>query len=74
MGELIGMAAICDKVKRSESTVWNWIRDMDFPAKNVGGIWESNDDLIQTWKKKFMDEKISKPKDKKKVRRFTNRW
>lgn len=50
MAELMGMGAICAKVKRSESTVLNWIRDLDFPAKKVGGIWESTDAKIDTWK------------------------
>lgn len=54
MANLMGMAEICAKVNRSESTVLNWIRDMDFPAKKVGGIWEATEADITKWKKEQM--------------------
>jgi len=46
---LEGMLAICQYVNRSESTVLIWIRDMDFPAAKVGGIWESSRKAIDKW-------------------------
>lgn len=54
MQELEGMKAICNHVKRSESTVLDWIRFMGFPAKKLGGIWVSEAGLISDWKKKII--------------------
>ena len=51
--QLIGMKAICGYVNRSESTVINWIRDMDFPATKIGGIYEAEKDEINTWRKRL---------------------
>jgi len=51
MTALIGMKAICGHVLRSEATVLMMIRDMDFPATKIGGIWESDIDLIAQWRK-----------------------
>jgi len=48
---LIGMRAICDYVNRSESTVLGLIRHEDFPAKKIGGIWESDKELIDDWRR-----------------------
>jgi hypothetical protein len=45
------MKAICDYVKRSESTVLDWIRNWNFPAQKIGGIWESDRELIDQWRK-----------------------
>ena len=47
---LVGMKEICDYARRSESTVLCWIRDMEFPAKKISGIWESNTMLVDKWK------------------------
>jgi len=52
--ELEGMKAICNHVKRSESTVLDWIRFMGFPAKKLGGVWVSETSLISDWKKKII--------------------
>jgi hypothetical protein len=51
MTALIGMKAICGHVYRSEATVLSLIRDCDFPATKIGGIWESDIDLISEWRK-----------------------
>jgi hypothetical protein len=56
MGHLIGMKALCDKVNRSESTVLSWIRELGFPAKKVGGIWESTDSRVDKWKKEQLED------------------
>jgi len=49
---LTGMKEICKYVSRSESTVINWIRDEDFPAKKIDGIWESHTGMIDSWRMK----------------------
>lgn len=49
MAKLIGMKAIAAHVKRSESTVLGWIRDMGFPATKLGGIWEAAMEDIEHW-------------------------
>lgn len=52
---LVGMKEICQFVRRSEPTVIVWIRDMDFPAKKIGGIWESDKVLVQKWRRKYIE-------------------
>ena len=52
--ELDGMKAICNYVKRSEATVMDWIRNMEFPAKKLGGTWVSDVELIVNWKRKII--------------------
>jgi hypothetical protein len=54
---LSGMKAIQDFCRSiglpsAESTVINFILSEDFPAKKLGGIWESDKDLIVEWRKK----------------------
>ena len=55
MASLTGMKAITDYVKRSEVTVLKLIRAEDFPAKKLGGIWESDTELIDEWRKKKIE-------------------
>jgi hypothetical protein len=47
---LSGMKEICLYIKRSEVSVLRLIRDYDFPAKKVLGIWESHTALIDQWR------------------------
>ncbi len=49
---LSGMKEICGYLKRSERTVLNLIRLQKFPAKKLGGVWESDKELIHLWRKK----------------------
>ena len=49
---LTGMKEICKYVSRSEATVLNWIRDEEFPAKKLDGIWESHTAKIDDWRMK----------------------
>jgi predicted DNA-binding transcriptional regulator AlpA len=49
---LTGMKEICKYVSRSEATVLNWIRDEEFPAKKLDGIWESHTAKIDAWRMK----------------------
>ena len=55
---LIGMKEICDFMNRSETTILKMIRELDFPAKPVGGIYEADKKEIKKWRKKILgDEK-----------------
>lgn len=47
---LSGMKEICSYANRSEPTILDWVRSLDFPAKKLGGQWESNTALIDAWK------------------------
>jgi len=46
---LTGMKEICQYMGRSEVTILKLIRDQDFPAQKIGGIWESDKDLVNEW-------------------------
>ncbi len=50
MAALSGMKAICGYMGRSESTMLDIIRDLDFPAKKIKGIWESDTELADRWR------------------------
>lgn len=50
MSALSGMKAICGYMGRSESTMLTIIRDLDFPAKKICGIWESDTELADKWR------------------------
>ena len=54
---LIGMAEIAKHVRRSESTVLQLIRNMDFPARKIGGIWESDTEKIKEWRREMIDSR-----------------
>jgi len=51
MAGLSGMKSICDYCSRSESTIIKWIQQAGFPATKVTGSWESDTDLIDSWRK-----------------------
>lgn len=48
---LVGMKMICEYVRRSESTVLKLIREEEFPAEKVCGIWESDILLVDEWRR-----------------------
>jgi hypothetical protein len=48
---LIGMSDICAYVRRSEKTVLDLIRCESLPARKIGGIWESDRQLIDEWRR-----------------------
>lgn len=58
MAQLMGMKAICNYVKRSDATVLQWIREQDFPANKIGGIWESTTKQVDDWKDKVVAGKL----------------
>jgi hypothetical protein len=69
---LSGMNAIRDfcrsiNLASSEVTVIKMIRESGFPAKKLGGIWESDKEAIVDWRKKFINEEI-KPEIKPEVK------
>lgn len=49
---LTGKKMIMTFVGRSWATVLTWIRERNFPARKIDGIWESDTDLIIEWRKK----------------------
>jgi hypothetical protein len=59
------MKEICAYVRRSEATVLEWIRQLDFPATKInGGNWESDTKLVNRWREKQIMSKDKKPKKK----------
>lgn len=68
MAGLTGMKAICEYMNRSESTVLMLIRDCDLPACKIGGgIWESDTDLIDDWRKGQITQGVKAKKQEKPV-------
>jgi hypothetical protein len=53
---LSGMKSICDYFHRSEPTVLSLVRSSGFPAKKIGGIWESRKSLIDGWREALLND------------------
>lgn len=49
---LTGKKNICNFMGRSWDTVERWIRDREFPARKIDGIWESDSELITAWRRR----------------------
>ncbi|MBI9092916.1 MAG: hypothetical protein JEZ12_27180 [Desulfobacterium sp.] len=65
MSGLTGMKDICNYMSRSESTVLMLIRDCDLPACKIGGgIWESDTELIDDWRKGQITKGVKTKKQK----------
>lgn len=47
--KLTGMKEISAYAKRSEATIMDWILRENFPAENVGGVWESHTGRIDSF-------------------------
>ena len=58
---LVGMKQICDYYGRSEASILRLILNDGFPASKVLGVWESDKELIDQWRK----ENIRNQTDKK---------
>jgi len=56
MPGLSGMKEISGYFRRSEATLLKLIRDEDFPARKFGGIWESDTELIDKWRREKIAE------------------
>lgn len=55
MAGLTGMKAICaHEGNMSEPTILKWIREYDYPAEKVDGVWLSDTDLANDWRKKMI--------------------
>lgn len=61
MAKLIGMLQICGYVNFSESTVLEWIRNYQFPACKLKGIWISEQSLVDAWWIEVIQGKIRRP-------------
>ena len=73
MAKLIGMKAIAIHENRSEATVLNWIRDLEYPAVKLGGIWETTTEDSEKWHKKQMAMSSGFAANKKKERNEKDR-
>jgi len=51
MSQLLGMKAICGYIRRSESTALELIRNYGMPAWKAKGIWESDTEAIDEWRR-----------------------
>lgn len=68
MPGLTGMKAICNYLNRSESTVLGLIRFYSLPACKIGGgIWESDTELIDSWRKEQISNGMSSVKSNNQV-------
>jgi len=48
---LVGKKEITTYARRSWPIMKRWIKKGGFPAKKIDGVWESNTDLIDEWKR-----------------------
>jgi predicted DNA-binding transcriptional regulator AlpA len=48
--QLSGMKAISEYTQRGESTILKLIKEFNFPASKILGIWESDKLLIDKWR------------------------
>ncbi len=65
MAGLSGMKEICKFMNRSDATILDLYRAQDFPMKKIGGIWESDTDLIDKWRKGLIENEQDDPGPKK---------
>ena len=62
MSKLIGMKSITDHEKVSTVTLLAWIRELGYPARKAGGVWLSDTDSIEKWRKDFVEgNEVKKP-------------
>jgi len=47
---LTGSKEITGFVGRSWKIIYRWIKEKDFPAKKIDGVWESDTELILEWR------------------------
>lgn len=57
MAGLAGMKEISEYMKRSESTVRQWQRDLDLPIVKIGGSWEGDTEKIDEWRRGVIDRR-----------------
>lgn len=56
MAGLSGMKEICDYTRRSEAIIRKWHKEYGFPLVKIGGVVESDTDLIDEWRRKMIDK------------------
>ena len=75
MSHLKGSLQICKYTNRSPATIFGrngWVKSLNFPAKMISdGIWESDTDLIDEWRKDQIlnGDTVARPALKKVVKR-----
>jgi hypothetical protein len=55
---LTGKKQICNFLGRSWRTVEYWIREKEFPARKIDGVWESDSELITGWRRRQINGRI----------------
>jgi len=48
------MKQLCDYENRSEDTLLSLIRNEGYPARKIGGIWESDTELVDQWRRNLI--------------------
>ena len=48
---LTGRKQIAEFVGRSWDAVLRWIYERNFPARKMGGVWESDEELVREWRR-----------------------
>ena len=56
---LLGMKEIAAYTGRDRATIMKWINDENFPAIKVDGRWESNTDLIDTYRQQRIERAVN---------------
>ena len=69
MTALIGMKEICQYMRRSEASVLMLIRTEEFPAIKVGGIWESDTEEIDLWRRGLIRKAHSKKRRERQTKK-----
>jgi hypothetical protein len=57
---LSGKKEIRDYTRRSWPIIMRWIKKSGFPARKIGGIWESDIRLIDEWKMEQIKNPVSR--------------
>jgi predicted DNA-binding transcriptional regulator AlpA len=57
---LMGMKEICAYVGKSVNTVKTLIRDEGFPAVQIGGMWESDCQMIDQWRRAQIEQAVKR--------------
>jgi hypothetical protein len=57
---LVGKREIRAYVRRSWQTIAAWIEAEGFPARKIKGVWESDTDLVDAWRRKKILNRLKK--------------
>lgn len=67
--QLSGMNEISSYIKRSIPTVIELVATVDFPATKIGGVWESDTEMIDEWRKAFLKGRHLQKRPARKIRK-----